>query len=127
MRIPLIERVAGKPVNRTAALVVSRGVHYDETAALPFHPLNQTAPPWLKDICGRRFGKLLVEGPHVPLKRPAIGNYSLNLIVLCDCGRYELRTKEALERYDGSARTQVARMCFYCAHPDARLVDATTQ
>ena len=121
MRTPLIERVAGKPINRTAALVVSRGIHYEEM--VPFHPLDQVAPVWLKDICGCRFGKLLVEGPHVPLKRSSLDT-SINLIVLCDCGRYELRSREAMELANKSTRTPTDSMCFYCAHPAPNLVNA---
>jgi len=123
MRTPLIERVAGKPINRTAALVVSRGTHYDDTEKVPFHPLDQVAPPWLKDICGRQVGKLTVEGPHVPLKRPK-GDASLNLIVLCDCGRYELRSRESLERGDKPTSPAANRMCFYCACGASRHTNA---
>lgn len=100
------------PVNRTAALVVSRGEHFEpevDTSKMVYSdtPLPIKRPtnaaksnPAYKDLTGLRNGRLTVMGLYAGGK----GRW----VVRCACGKYEVRTAKAVKNIANND------MCSFC-------------
>lgn len=95
------------PVNKTAALVTGRGVHYtpkkkiqtaDQITPIPTRPVRHGV-----DLSGTRQGRLTVIG----LAHRVKGRW----VVRCDCGVYTLRTAKAISN---PANNQ--DRCEHCRH-----------
>jgi hypothetical protein len=74
------------------------GTQIHETRALPIIPPSEIRQPdvraFLRELVGRRFGKLIVMGlSTVPT---ADSGRSGRWVVRCDCGAYEVRRRAAL-------------------------------
>lgn len=96
------------PVDRTAALVIAPGVHWDPKRPENWPAKSYDAPPrvsrWTQrtgDLTGTRYGRITVLG----LLR-AKKHWSLWL-VRCDCGAYEDRTAGSIANHGG-------RTCWRC-------------
>ena len=91
-----------KPINATAARVVSRGEQHeymanntvDSALPLPIRDIDTALMecPSFDDLTGKRIGRLVVAGLSIELRR---------WVCRCDCGTYTLRTTKALK--NGSA------------------------
>ena len=88
--------VSLRPVNSTAARVVSRGVHYDSSKKIvqrhwdvppPVRPVPKD--PSLQDLTGVKFGRFTVLGFY------AEGNGLW--VVRCACGDYETRRTKSIK------------------------------
>lgn len=108
--VRLIDVTAKRPVNGTAAAVVSPGVRYDcpkrvQTAEseVPF-PVR-TVPRYAANLTGTRRGSLVVAGLCVSGK----GLWSCR----CDCGKYVLRRAKALTNERNDDRCEECRHLAY--------------
>jgi len=82
-----------RPVNATAARVVSSGTHFnsrkiiqefESTSPHPIKPLPFNA----EDLTGIRFGRFTVLGMSRELKK--------RWVVRCDCGMYSIRRRKSI-------------------------------
>ncbi len=97
--MPLAEtRVKSFHVDKTAAMVTSKGVHFtpDYTlngiqSDLPFKLIR--VQPDERDLTGEKFGFFTVLGKHTTGK---IGG-KVMWAVRCSCGKYETRRKKSIE------------------------------
>lgn len=104
-----------RPVNGTAARMLSKGVHYEpQKEASRFHsefPIS-TVPvpkqPGFIDLTGVTFGRMKVVGY---VGRFMNGNRGMWL-VRCACGRYETRSSHAIKN------PQREDSCTYCDYLD---------
>lgn len=82
-----------KPINRTAALVVSKGTHFHpnkkvQTADQKTPIRTRKVPLNIENLTGRRRGRFTVLGLAEGMK----GRW----VVRCDCGTYSLRRSKAI-------------------------------
>lgn len=107
----LIDKVKGAPVDRVAALVMSRSRYgYDDKAHIDPRRIHSEAPPVMRrlprgmpadrDLTGHRHGWLTVRGM---LDHDKAGRNSKTRkkrgalwVVRCVCGRYEVRARRSL-------------------------------
>jgi hypothetical protein len=94
--------VASSPVNRTAALVVSRGVSWNSKLPLENPYDSETPiptsfmPRGLKDLRGIVFGRLTVIG-YFGRKKKGKGTQARHRwVVKCFCGTYTVRRQTTL-------------------------------
>jgi hypothetical protein len=86
------------PVDKTAARVVTSGVHYQLKgtkvahweACPPLRKFRGSRSPTDRNLAGKRFGSFRVMGIH------ALGHKVRKWVVRCACGRYELRSGRAI-------------------------------
>lgn len=82
-----------RPINATAARVVSNGVHFNSKKVIQElesdvpHPLKPT-PKGTKDLSGIRFGRFTVIG----MARDILKRW----VVRCDCGTYSIRKSKSI-------------------------------
>lgn len=105
----LTDGICRKPVNKTAALVVSVGEYYepDKRVQVPAEGdlpiMTKPLPPNTENLSGTRFGRFTVIG--------MAEEYPGRWVVRCICGRYSLRVRKAIKnpgnKYD---------MCEHCRH-----------
>jgi len=96
------------PINKTAALVVSKGYSYEtktiKSNCLFSETILKTIPtpkhPNLKDLTGDRFGRFKVIGLSADKAK--------RWVVRCSCGNYELRTSKCI------ISNQPDQMCIKC-------------
>lgn len=89
-----------KPVNKTAALVVSKGFsfdfstnhHHDSDMPLPTRRPKriELANPNFADLTGLQYGRLTVIG----LSRDCLGRW----VVRCSCGTYSVRKTKVVKK-----------------------------
>lgn len=100
-----------QPINKTAAMVMSAGTHYepvlntqnDRKNPLPISPVSkaEAGQADFKDITGFIFGRFTVLGRH---------SESSRWVVRCDCGVYTTRKKKAISNPKNSQdRCQMCR------------------
>jgi hypothetical protein len=103
-----------KPVNKTAALVVSHGIHFvpkpppphivHSRKPLPVLPVSELT----KDqrlLLGMRRGRLVVLGAALRVT----GNPMAMYVVRCACGAYEHRTAKAIKNQKNNSDA-----CYEC-------------
>src|SRR3972149_7468242 len=99
MNTPPEDIGARRPVDRTAAIVVSRGYHFD-SKKIPGCVLSDTPPaptqrpPTAADLGARRFGRFTVIG-YVGRVRKS-GKTDFYWSVRCTCGLYSIRRHRAI-------------------------------
>lgn len=117
------ERVVGSvPQNKTAARVMSRGVHFDpiinapdthkrSADPLPIGPVppGPVARKFYDEIVGKKFGHWRVFG-HA-LVQPKGPSKGASWVVRCSCGRYEHRKWKGLKR-----AAETGDCCLECRH-----------
>jgi hypothetical protein len=101
----------GAPVDRTAAMVVARGVEYKSKKRVltdeQDHPYSlKPVPRDCKDITGTRRGRLVCLG----LSAEVNGRWACR----CDCGKYVLRTYRAITNENNSCER--CEQCRHLAH-----------
>ena len=94
-----MDELHSKPINKTAALVVSKGYAYSSTKkisgtecsiAFPIENTeNHKRSNYVDDLAGKRFGRLTAKGICVRTR----GMWSCR----CDCGMYVLRKAKAVK------------------------------
>lgn len=94
--------LTNKPVNSTAARVMSKGEHCpieEKISKKPWHVYQDTCPPLEKyigpkehDLTGKEFGKLTVVGYG------GKGAQGARWRCLCSCGKYVSYTAKTLKR-----------------------------
>lgn len=105
---------ARKPVNKTAATVTSRGVHYDPDKIVQTNDsdLPIATRPFTKeelkqksfvDLTGRRVGRFSVIG--------AARDFKGRWVVRCDCGTYSTRRAKSIKNPEN-----VQDRCEHCRH-----------
>ena len=105
---------ASDPVNKTAALVVSRGYQYEPDKKVKTHDSDHPLPirrvtrlerryHAFLDLTGRNFGRFTVIG----LSQDHAGSW----VVRCQCGRYTTRKKKAILNPENTQDR-----CEYCRH-----------
>lgn len=100
------------PVDKTAAIVVGKGVHYDPNMVHQFeHYINPPATlqftgPKDQDMAGRKYGFMSVVGYLGKRGRGALW------LVKCKCGMYEVRRSKSIKK--ASPRDK----CQACHHLD---------
>ncbi|HEC61210.1 MAG TPA: hypothetical protein ENI27_03035 [bacterium] len=92
------------PVNKTAARVISGGVHFDSTKRIAQRhsdvPLPIVAPSkGEEDQTGKRFGFFTVVGKH--RNERTRGQYAL-WVVRCNCGNYETRRSRSIKNLNNN-------------------------
>lgn len=101
------------PVNKTAALVVAKGTHFEgsqsETTQDSDLPLPIRRPsrcellnPRFTDLTGTKVGEFVVLGLSA--------SFNKRWVVRCLCGKYSLRTTGAI-RYPGNPKTMACDNC----------------
>ena len=106
-----------RPVNRTAALVVSAGVQYapntkgnghDSENPIPTRPVSryELSAESFVDLTGWRIGRLTVVGIA-----DLVGGKSMKWVVRCDCGRYSTRKAKAIKNEQNTQDR-----CDHCRH-----------
>jgi len=110
------ERVySSTPVNKTAALVVSKPEFDDDVEYNTYGRIHSTEPLPTVDIkvskashnlTGNRYGNFVVQGAFLDIN-PKKGRL---WVVKCDCGRYEVRRKRSL-----SACKENKNACVKCS------------
>jgi hypothetical protein len=110
----------GVPVNKLAAMVISRGERHEmeyadrNTYENPPILLPSPSPEGVPNLIGYRNGRIEVIGYAGRRgKRPSGGSRTLWL-VRCDCGRYEFRRNRSIKK---AKRHRDINQCNYC---DAR-------
>ena len=104
-----------QPVNRTAARVISTGVHYTPStkgcrndSENPIHTrpasMRDRAQKEFTDLTGRRIGRLTVIGI-------AKTTAKLQWVVRCDCGTYSIRNAKAIKN-----KQNTQDRCDHCRH-----------
>lgn len=104
--------IASVPVNTTAARVLGGGTHYEPARKplssrqgpdvrasvdpIPVSLEGQALVPYAHEIVGRQFGRWRVIGYAAQQPRSKSGKASW--VVKCSCGRYETRTRRAIQR-----------------------------
>lgn len=100
--------LASAPLNKQAASVTGRGVHYEPIVNYAGHK-HWDAPPPMKPVpndpscinfIGRKFGRLTVVG-LADTKRGS-GSPGASWVVRCVCGDYEHRSKKAITNPNNS-------------------------
>ena len=86
-----------KPINKTAALVVSEGEHYNILEIKNFK-LYALCPPITKKPTNlpERIGRLKIIGYINKILVGIDKTDKKNIVVRCDCGKYELKTRKFL-------------------------------
>jgi hypothetical protein len=103
--------VKRKPVDKTAALVTGKGVHYEREVKSEYSisdlPIptrlverNNDGNPEFEDLTGRRAGRMVCIG----LAR----DYNGRWVVKCDCGRYTTRSTKSIKK------AAPDNMCEHC-------------
>ncbi len=113
----MIDRiVTSRPLNKTAALVTGKGVHWEPAKEvikpwdawtdlpLPTRPITAAQLCQLPALTGRRIGRLTVVGYAGP------GASGARWVVRCDCGMYGHQRTKSLTA--GHAKTR--GMCPRC-------------
>lgn len=112
--------LSSAPVNKTAARVIGRGVHWEPDrkphpgfqhwkAPPPMvSPAKYPEDPGFVDLRGKRIGRLVVVGY---LGKPNKSK-SARWLLRCDCGDYEARSARAVKAGEGD------HMCIECHHLD---------
>lgn len=108
------------PQNRTAARVMSKGVHYDPNMAIPETYVHEDMPPPLMPVtpelanaksyqmyAGKTFGRWRVIGLSAEQNRKKKARW----VVRCSCGRYENRKAPALRN-----AAENGDCCAECKH-----------
>lgn len=111
---------ARSPINRTAALVVSRGVRYEMNSKIttpeyvgppPIVPRHKhpNVPSFI-DLTGRKKGRLTVIGLMAEVK----GRW----VVRCICGTYTTRSAKSIKSSDTNpnANYDACRECMHLAY-----------
>lgn len=105
-----------KPINKTAAMIVSGGVHFEPTNGMGTAsdselPLPTRRPEWQewsnpawKDLSGTKFGRFTVIGIARGLKKA-------RWVVRCACGVYSTRTTKAIRN-----PLNTTDSCVACRH-----------
>jgi hypothetical protein len=112
---------ASVPVNKTAAQVTGRGVHWEpeknllspgqvrSETPLPTRPWPQTSLGQ-DNLTGRIVGRFTVIGLSAEKRRSHSGS---RWVVRCSCGAYEHRTTKGIRRSD-----LAGMMCVRCDYTD---------
>lgn len=101
--------IAGRrPINKTAALVVSKGFEYSPAKVVLTRdqgsPIKTRALPLdAEALTGKRFGRFTVIG----LAKDTNSRW----VVRCDCGTYTLRTAKAVKNKENTQDR-----CEHCRH-----------
>lgn len=120
-----------KPINKTAALVTGKGVHFDSKKKIvqrhwsvcpKLKPVSKGCP----DLRGKRVGHFTVVGKYSSRK-----NRGSMWAVRCDCGDFETRSSKAIknvENYGDRCElcrelSHLKRKEVYNRHPKARQPD----
>ena len=99
------------PIDKKAALVVSKGFQYqpekkiranDSDFPIPVEK-NENPDPNFKDLTGIRFGRLKVIGKAA--------NRNKRWVCRCDCGKYTVRTTKAVKNPEN-----YGDRCDLCQH-----------
>lgn len=110
----LADFYARKPVNKTAATVISTGTHFipqkkiqtnDSDLPLAIRPLTKSEL-WHKDfrdLTGRRVGRFTVLGASL--------DFPKHWVVRCACGRYSTRRSRAIKNPENTQDR-----CEHCRH-----------
>jgi hypothetical protein len=104
----------GKPVNRTAASVLSKGEHFD--IEVPDYIYCKGLPPKINDFTGPRkedlegvvFGRFTVMGFYEKKKNG--GNRGM-WVVRCRCGNYSLRRGNGIKRSIARGKDSCCYVC----------------
>lgn len=96
--------IKAPPINKTASLVTSGGVHYEpdrnltcESSDMPIPTIK--VPRAIKNYTGARSGELTVIG----LRRIKTNRTKVKVwVVRCSCGIYETRVTRSLRNIDNS-------------------------
>jgi hypothetical protein len=120
---------ARRPVDRTAALVISRGYHFDYRK-IPGCVLSETPPcttarpSTAPDLNGRRIGRLTVIGFCGRVRKKTTAGNTKTLFyysVRCDCGLYSIRRKQAvLNPYNCADACERCKHLLYLQREDRR-------
>lgn len=104
--------IASEPINRTAAQVMRRGVHWEKT--LDAHEVRSDIPlptkpvyPGEFDLTGKVYGRLRVIGLGIKQGKQAVW------VCRCICGHYCHKKARILRQPD-----QSRLMCQRCDHVD---------
>lgn len=97
---------ARKPINKTAALVVSRGYHFlsnkvNGCVCSEFPPATMPKPRDVPSLAGRRIGRLTVISYCGRTRKVTSGGHGKTTFywsVRCDCGMYSVRRHRAILR-----------------------------
>jgi len=97
------------PINKTAAIVVSKGFSYEtktihSLVLFSENPLKTVPPPKhdnFIDLTGAMFGRFTVIGWSYDKKK--------KWVVRCSCGNYEVRTKKCIQQ---NAKDQMCIKCY---------------
>ena len=115
----MYEIIEREPVNKVAALVTSKGIHWD--AGMPgkdrFHSdicpalkdletIKNTSPTF-EDLTGTRTGYFTVVGISADHKKDK--KRGAKWVVRCDCGKYEIRYKRTIKNPES-----FGDRCFAC-------------
>ena len=108
---------ARKPVDRTAALVTGRGVHYEPNKTpgsalsdMPFATIP--LPAGVPDLAGRKFGRFTVVGFCGITRKTTSGGWksrTYHWSVRCSCGWYSIRSHKAI--YNPRNTTDACERC----------------
>lgn len=111
--------LSARPVNKTAGLVTSGGIHWEPEVKLPesywrfdappavVHPSNYPAERSFEDLRGRQFGRFTVFG-YLGKRNPKDKGLWL---VRCVCGAYESRSARAVRNPNNCNDA-----CKHCLH-----------
>lgn len=113
---------ARRPVDKTSAMAMSSGVHYEWASPSSDRATNdlpiptKDPPPKALDLTGLSLGRLVVVGYHrTKNKQSSLESHSW--VVRCACGMYETRTsKSILRTLDGTTilKEGFQPMCQRC-------------
>lgn len=90
------------PIDKTAALVTSPGVHYEPDLSATGRadselPIQTTQVPFrARDLTGLKFGRFTVIGFHSKKKNSTGGVKFQRWVVKCACGIYSVRRGNAI-------------------------------
>ena len=112
---------ARRPVDKKAALVISRGAHF--VSAKQYGCLVSDTPPpsvprplAVPDLAGKRFGRMTVVAYCGRVKKQSSGGHFKTFFywsVRCDCGKYSMRRHRSILR-----PTNDRDACEECRHLD---------
>lgn len=101
---------ARKAIDKTSALVTSKGPDYQLTKFKPAcpwdtatpHPITE-CPDNIKDLTGEKLGRMIVLGYHSTRTSGRKNTIQhTRWVVRCACGMYSLRTNKSIERKSDS-------------------------
>lgn len=97
------------PVNKTAAIVVGKGVDYDAPINPKANKVFQDKPPKIRaftgcdDLSGVKFGRFTVVGLSL--------DFNSRWVVRCACGNFEMRKAKSIKNKSNSIDC-----CLECRH-----------